>query len=73
MRKKIIVDGETRIVTIRVPGEQGAKGADASGGGIDIDTTNAVNGSVVTFDSTINKLVANDVNTITSLVDGGNF
>ena len=71
-RKKIIVDGETRIVTIRVQGEQGAKGADGNLG-VEIDTSNAINGSVVTFDSTTNKLIANDVNTITSLVDGGNF
>ena len=60
----------TKIVEVVTAGPQGPKG---DAGSIDIDTTNAVEGSVLTFDSSNNKIIANNVNTITSLVDGGNF
>ena len=61
-----------KIVEVVTAGPQGPKG-DAASGGVDIDTTNAVEGSVLTFEASSNKLIASNVHTVTSLVDGGNF
>ena len=60
-----------KIVEVVTAGPQGPKGDAASG--VDIDTTNAVEGSVLTFEASSNKLIASNVHPVTSLVDGGNF
>lgn len=39
----------------------------------DVNVVNKVNKSVLVFDQTTNKFVANDVNTITTITDGGSF
>mgnify|MGYP001401833923 CR=1 FL=1 len=62
-----------KIVEVVTAGPQGPKGDASSIDGVTLDTTNAVEGSVLTFDSSNNKIIADNVNTITSLVDGGNF
>ena len=60
-----------KIVEVVTAGPQGPKGDAAQG--VDIDTTNAVEGSVLTFEASSNKLIASNVHTVTSLVDGGNL
>ena len=39
----------------------------------DVNVVNKVDKSVLVYDQSTNKFVANDVNTVTSITDGGNF
>ena len=65
-KNTITVNGETRVVTVKVPGPQGPVG-------INLDDTNKVNGSVVYYDSSSAKFKADATTTKLTLVNGGNF
>ena len=64
--KKITVNSDTKVVTVRVPGEQGAKG-------IELDDINRVDGSLVKYSSSAQKYIADTTTTDLELTDGGNF
>lgn len=62
------------------PGIQGPPGPSGSGGGsttlvalTDVDAVNRVDGSVLVYKTGPAKFVADDINTVTTLTDGGNF
>lgn len=62
------------------PGIQGPPGPPGSGGGsttlvalTDVDAVNRVDGSVLVYKTGPAKFVADDINTVTTLTDGGNF
>ena len=64
--KKISVNSDTKVVTVRVKGEQGAKG-------IELDDINRVDGSVPVYRQSLQKYVADQTTATTELTDGGNF
>ena len=64
--KKITVNSDTKVITVRIPGEQGAKG-------LELEDTNRVDGSLVKFSSSANKYIADTTTTDLELTDGGNF
>ena len=65
-KNTVTVNGETRVVTVKVAGPQGPKG-------IDLDETSKVNGSVIYYDSSSAKFKADATTTKLTLVNGGNF
>jgi len=65
-KNTITVNGETRVVTVKVAGPQGPKG-------LDLDESNKVDGSVVYYDSSSAKFKADATTTKLTLVNGGNF
>ena len=66
IKNTITVNGETRVVTVKVPGPQGPKG-------LDLDETSKVDGSVVYYDASSAKFKADATTTKLTLVNGGNF
>tara|TARA_B100001287_G_C22559202_1_gene470611 strand:- start:323 stop:541 length:219 start_codon:yes stop_codon:yes gene_type:complete len=67
-KNTVIVNGETSVVTVAVPGPQGPAGS-----GLDLDSTNKVDGSIIYYDSTSAKFKADATTTKLTLVNGGNF
>ena len=65
-KNTVTVNGETRVVTVKVAGPQGPKG-------LDLDETSKVDGSVVYYDASSAKLKADASTTKLTLVNGGNF
>ena len=65
-KNTVTVNGETRVVTVKVAGPQGPKG-------IDLDETSKVNGSVIYYDSSSAKFKADATTPKLTLVNGGNF
>ena len=65
-KNTVTVNGETRVVTVKVPGPQGPKG-------LDLDELSKVDGSVVYYDSSSAKFKADATTTKLTLVNGGNF
>ena len=65
-KNTVTVNGETRVVTVKVAGPQGPKG-------IDLDETSKVNGSVIYYDSSSAKFKADATTTKLTIVNGGNF
>ena len=65
-KNTVTVNGETRVVTVKVAGPQGPKG-------IDLDETSKVNLSVIYYDSSSAKFKADATTTKLTLVNGGNF
>jgi hypothetical protein len=65
-KNTVTVNGETRVVTVKVLGPQGPKG-------LDLDELNKVDGSVVYYDSSSAKFKADATTTKLTLVNGGNF
>ena len=59
-------EDDSSVITVATQGPQGAQGTT-------IDVDNAVNKSIVYYDSTSSSLKADATWTITTLVDGGNF
>tara|TARA_Y100001973_G_scaffold67503_1_gene98597 strand:+ start:706 stop:933 length:228 start_codon:yes stop_codon:yes gene_type:complete len=66
-KNTVTVNGETRVVTVQTRGPQGAGASDS----VNID--NAVNRSIVYYDSTSSSLVADATWTTSTITDGGNF
>jgi len=56
-----------------VPGAQGPAGAALLSELTDVNVQSKVNQSVLYFDQSSNKFVANSIHTIITLTDGGNF
>ena len=65
-KNTVTVNGETRVVTVKVAGPQGAKG-------LDLDETNKADGSVIYYDSSSATFKADATTTKLTLVNGGNF
>ena len=65
-KNTVTVNGETRVVTVKVAGPQGPKG-------LDLDETSKVDGSVVYYDASSAKFKADTTTTKLTLVNGGNF
>ena len=65
-KNTVTVNGETRVVTVKVAGPQGPKG-------LDLDETSKVDGSVVYYDSSSATFKADATTTKLTLVNGGNF
>lgn len=63
----------TGIVEVLVPGPQGPAADFTLAGLTDVNTSAKVNSSVLFYDSTTGMWVGNDVNTVTSITDGGNY
>ena len=67
-KNTVIVNGETSVVTVVTAGPQGPAGS-----GLDLDSTNKVDGSIIYYDSTSAKFKADATTTKLTLVNGGNF
>ena len=67
-KNTVIVNGETSVVTIAVPGPRGPAGS-----GLVLDSTNKVDGSIIYYDSTSAKFKADATTTKLTIVDGGSF
>ena len=67
-KNTVIVNGETSVVTVSTAGPQGPAGQ-----GLDVDSTNKVDGSVIYYDSTSAKFKADATTTKLTLVNGGDF
>ena len=65
-KNTVTVNGETRVVTVKVAGPQGPKG-------LDLDELSKVDGSVVYYDASSAKFKADATTTKLTLVNGGNF
>ena len=64
-KNTVTVNGETRVVTVATQGPQGASTA--------IDTTSAVDNSVVYYHASSGTFKVDDTTTKLTLVNGGNF
>ena len=56
-----------------IQGIQGIPGPSTLSGLTDVNVLSKVDKSVLVFDQGSNKFVANDVNTVLTIADGGNF
>ena len=65
-KNTVTVNGQTRVVTVKVAGPQGPKG-------LDLDESSKVDGSVVYYDASSAKFKADTTTTKLTLVNGGNF
>ena len=68
-----VTEGVTQVVTVKAPGPQGPQGIQGPAGGLTVDETNKVNGSVVYYDSSSATFKADATTTKLTLVNGGNF
>jgi len=67
-KNTVTVDEDnSSVITVATRGPQGASAADV------INVDNAVNKSIVYYDSTSSSLKADATWTVSTLVDGGNF
>ena len=62
-----IDEDNSSVITVATQGPQGASAADS------VNTDNAVNRSIVYYDSTSSRLVADATWTTNTITDGGNF
>ena len=63
-----VTEGSTTIVRVATEGPQGPAGVD-----FDIDSSGKVDKSVVYYDSSAGQFKADNLQTILTLTDGGNF
>lgn len=66
-KNTVTVNGETRVVTVKVAGPQGA------GFDLNLDHTGKVNNSIMYYDGTSGKVKLDSTTTKLTLVNGGNF
>tara|TARA_R100000231_G_scaffold1547_1_gene2657 strand:+ start:398 stop:646 length:249 start_codon:yes stop_codon:yes gene_type:complete len=66
-------EGDSTIVTVATQGPQGIQGIQGPSGGVTVDETNKVDGSVIYYDQTSATFKADATTTKLTLVDGGNF
>ncbi len=64
-KNTVTVNGETRVVTVKTAGPQGASTA--------INSDNAVDNSIVYYHQSSGTFKADDTTTKLTLVNGGNF
>lgn len=60
-------------VEVQTTGPQGPTPANTLASLTDVDTTNKVANSVLYYNSTSGKWLGDDINTVITLTDGGNF
>ena len=68
-----VTEGNATVVNITTEGPQGIQGIQGPSGGLTVDETNKVNGSVVYYDSSSATFKADATTTKLTLVNGGNF
>ena len=69
-KNTVTVNGETRVVTVKVAGPQGPQG---EGFDIFLDHTDKQDNSVMYYNASSGKLKLDSTTTKTTLVNGGNF
>ena len=69
-KNTVTVNGETRVVTVKTVGPQGAQG---EGFDITLDHTAKVDNSVMYYQQSSGKVILDNNVTTLKLVDGGNF
>lgn len=69
-KNTVTVNGETRVVTVKVAGPQGPQG---QGFDIDLDHSNKVDNSVMYYQASSGKVILDNNVTTLKLVNGGNF
>jgi len=72
-KNTVTVNGETSVVTVTTAGPQGATGPAGATGGLQVDETNKVDGSVVYYDASSATFKADATTTKLTLVFGGSF
>ena len=72
-KNTVTVNGETRVVTVKTAGPQGIQGPAGPSGGLTVDETNKIDGSVVYYDSSSATFKADATTTKLTLVFGGSF
>ena len=82
---EIIDEGQVQIIELIEPGPQGpagpagATGATGAAGAshlanlLDVNVTAKVNNSVLYYNQASEKFIADDINTVVTITDGGNF
>ena len=66
-KNTVTVNGETRVVTVKTAGPQGA------GFDIELNHANKVNNSIMYYQQSSDTLRLDATRTVENLVDGGNF
>ena len=66
-----VTEGAATIVRVATEGPQGPQGT--AGSGFDLDSSGKVDKSVVYYDSSAGQFKADNLQTILTLTDGGNF
>ncbi len=69
-KNTVTVNGETRVVTVKVAGPQGPQG---EGFDITLDHSNKVDNSVMYYQASSGKVILDNNVTTLKLVNGGNF
>lgn len=75
----ITVNATPQVIEVGISGPQGAQGpagpvgASALAGLTDVNVAQKVNNSILYYDQTQDLFVANDINTIVTITDGGSF
>lgn len=69
-KNTVTVNGETRVVTVKTAGTQGAKG---EGFDITLNHSGKVNNSIMYYQQSSDTLRLDSTRTVENLVDGGNF
>lgn len=70
----LVTETAQNVVEVKVPGPQGpAAPAYGLGDLTDVDTSAKVANSVLYYDPSSGMWLGNDINTVTTLTDGGNF
>ena len=69
-KNTVTVNGETRVVTVKTAGPQGAKG---EGFDITLNHASKVNNSIMYYQQSSDTLRLDETRTVENLVDGGNF
>ena len=69
-KNTVTVNGETRVVTVKVAGPQGPQGEDFD---ILLDHTDKQDNSVMYYNASSGKLKLDSTTTKLTLVNGGNF
>ena len=69
-KNTVTVNGETRVVTVKVAGPQGPQG---EGFDITLDHTDKQDNSVMYYNASSGKLKLDSTTTKLTLVNGGNF
>ncbi len=65
-KNTVTVNGDTSVVTVATQGPQGAQG-------ITLDEDDKVDGSIIYYSSSDSSFKADNLQTLLTLVDGGNF
>ena len=76
---EVVDEGQVEVVELLVQGQMGPQGPIGPAGPshfadlLDVNVAAKVNNSVLYYNQTSAKFVADDVNTVVTLTDGGNF